>query len=282
MWLIYSLATVLAFGLLIVVQRSISINSKNFLAGSFAFNVVSALIATAMFALTSGLRMAVWPTNGRAYVFLAIGVVAYGLFERLRFKAASGVQASELAVIGNVAIIVSFMGSVWLYHEALSWTKVLGTVLVITAIILVSWQAKTKIIRKEALIVVAAQAIQGVALAVDKMGAQYFRPELYNIMLWTLPLLVIFFPYIKPKDILNELKIGSWKIGVLAILNVFGYFVFLKALVLAEATRVIPIIQTSSLAAVILGIILLKERDRLARKFSAVGIALAGVYLLVR
>ena len=76
-------------------------------------------------------------------------------------------------------------------------------------------------------------------------------------------------------------KLEAWIALLLASLNVIGYLLNLKALEIAEATRVIPIVQTSTLFTVIFGILLLKERDNVPRKIIAGILAITGVYFLV-
>ena len=93
-------------------------------------------------------------------------------------------------------------------------------------------------------------------------------------------LFVLYFPYLKFSDIKKEIKISSWKIALLSLFNVIGYFIQLKAQALADATRVIPIVQTSTLLTVIFGIFILKEKDNLFKKIFAGIIAIGGVFLL--
>ena len=78
-----------------------------------------------------------------------------------------------------------------------------------------------------------------------------------------------------------EVKLGSWKLFIIALLNVCGYFLQLKAVALQEASRVIPIVQTYTLFTILLGIFLLNERDNLAKKIIAGIIGFVGAYLLL-
>ncbi|KKU23262.1 MAG: hypothetical protein UX34_C0013G0017, partial [Candidatus Woesebacteria bacterium GW2011_GWF1_46_13] len=55
----------------------------------------------------------------------------------------------------------------------------------------------------------------------------------------------------------------------------------LKALELQEATRVIPIVQTSTLTTVLAGVVLLNEKEHLVKKVIAGFTAFAGVYFLI-
>lgn len=121
----------------------------------------------------------------------------------------------------------------------------------------------------------------GLAWMLDKLGTQYFNANTYSILVWTVPLLFICFPSIKFEIIKLELKAASWKIFLLAGLNVVGYLIQLKALELAEATKVIPIIQTATIFTVVMGIFFLKERTNIKKKLLAGLLAMIGVFLLI-
>ena len=82
-------------------------------------------------------------------------------------------------------------------------------------------------------------------------------------------------------DLKQEIRLSNWKILIVAFFNVIGYFFSLSALALADATRVIPITQTSTLLTILLGIMLLKEYQHLPQKVIAGILAITGVYLLV-
>lgn len=131
------------------------------------------------------------------------------------------------------------------------------------------------------LIAVGINALLGVAWMLDKLGTRYFNADSYNIFVWVIPIIFIYFPHIKLQAIKKEFQQASWKVVVLAGLNVVGYLLQLKALQIAEATRVIPIIQTYTLLTVIAGIVLLHERENMFRKLLAGAMALIGVFLLV-
>ena len=68
---------------------------------------------------------------------------------------------------------------------------------------------------------------------------------------------------------------------MLAGLNVAEYLMQLKALETAEATRVIPIVQTSTLVTILVGIVLLKEKEHISRKIVAGLMAMSGAYFLI-
>ena len=179
-------------------------------------------------------------------------------------------------------MVVAFIGSIFFYSEAMTISKLLGAALVLIALTVVGMsQGLTKKTPPKALFIgISVSTLLGLGWIFDKMGALYFGVNTYNILVWTVPVVFILAPHIKVEEIKHEIKVGSWKVVLMAGLNVAGYLLQLKALETGDATRVIPIVQTSTLLAVILGIVLLKEKAHALKKIFAAMIALVGVYFL--
>jgi uncharacterized membrane protein len=284
-WFIFASSSVFLFTTLNLIQRVLALNSKDARAMALVFNFIASGFAILLFLVTGSYKNFYLPEGITPWIALLVASLMYGLFERSRFYAAKLLDASILTIIINISVVVAFIGSLILYSETLSARKLIGAALIISALFIVSF--KRKDVKKKS------APIKGIALGVlisvflglgwtlDKMGATFFNANTYNIFIWVLPLVVIYFPHIKLEKIKTELKIASWKIALLAFLNVLGYFLQLKALELQEATRVIPIVQTSTLFTVLLGIFILKEKDSIAKKLIASFIAVAGVYFLI-
>ncbi len=246
------------------------------------FNVIAAFIALLIFILTGSFKNFILPSAPKAWIALIIACFCYAMYERGRFVAAKLLDASVLTTIFTISVLVAFIGSLFLYSEILTIHKLLGASLIIGALLLISLNKNTsKLSSKGILIAVLISIMLGLGWMLDKLGTQYFTANTYNIFVWIIPIVFIYFPHINLNIIKEELRIASWKVFLLSGLNVIGYFMQLKALEVAEATRVIPIVQTSTLFTVFLGIILLKERDHVLRKVIAGGMAITGAYLLI-
>jgi len=204
------------------------------------------------------------------------------MFERGRFRAAKLLDASVLVTVGNTSVIVAFIGALFLYSETLSVSKLIGGILIIGALLLVSLGRRSKnLSTKGILFGMLNSTLLGLGWMLDKRGAQLFNASTYNILIWTVPLVIIAFPGVKPAVLKSEMKSASWRIFLLAGLNVVGYLLQLMALEVAEATRVIPIVQTSTLFTVLLGIVLLGEKENIGKKVIAASMAIVGAYFLI-
>ncbi len=279
-WLYLSLGSALSFASLTLLSRIVSVKSKNPRALSIVFNLIATLMAIVIFFITGSYKNFSFPIGFTPWIYLFIAVLFYGLYERLRFYVAQILEASLVSVINNVSLVVAFFTAAFIYSEAITINKICGFLLILTALFLVSVNKISIINRRGILLAILANVFLGLGWALDKKGAIFFNPEIYNVLVWFFPLVIIYLPYLKFSDIKKEIKISSWKIALLSFLNVIGYFIQLKALTLADATRVIPIVQTSTLLTVIFGIFILKEKDNLFKKILAGIIAVIGVFLL--
>lgn len=280
-WFLFALSAMALFTSLNLLQRKIAVDSQNPRATAIVFDSVAAFFALLLFLLTGSYKHLSLPTQPLAWAFLVIASLMYGLFERNRFKVAQLLDASTFAIIINISVVVGFVGSLILYSESLTVAKLLGSLLIITSLLLATYRKNKKITSSKGLfIAVGISILLGIGWTLDKKGVFYFTPEIYNILLWVFPLIVILFPFVKLRELKQEFKISSWRIMLLAGINVVGYWCNLQALNLAEATRVIPIIQTSLLFTVLLGMILFHEREHWPRKILATVLTLIGIYLL--
>ncbi len=281
-WIILAFGAVFFFTILNLLQRVLATDSENPRAMAFVFGVIASLMAIFLFVLSGSYKNFTLPTDPRAWIALAIASFCYGMFERARFWVAKILDASVFITVLNISVLIAFLGSSILYSEPLTINKLLGGILIIGALVLVSVNGSSKKSSSKGVLIAAIiSLILGLGWMLDKLGTRFFNASTYNIFVWALPIIFVYFPSIKFTEIKKELKISSWKIILLAGLNVIGYFMQLKALEIAEATRVIPIIQTSTLFTVLAGIIILKEKQFIFRKIIAGIMAVSGVYLLI-
>ena len=281
-WIYFAFSAAVLFAILNILQREIAVDSVHPRAMSVVFNIWGAILAITISAALGAFKNFVLPPAGVAWVFMLFAALMYGLFERGRFLAAKLLDASVLTIITDLSLVIAFIGSTILYSEPLTTNKIIGAGLVLISLVLVSTVKShhKKISLKGIGVAILISIFLGLGWMLDKKGVIYFTPGVYNVFVWVVPLIIIYFPYIKVKDLVHEAKASSWKIIVLAGINVVGYILQLKALESAEASRVTPIVQLSTLMTVIFGIAILRERDNIWRKIIAAGLGLTGAFLL--
>lgn len=279
-WLYLSLASALCFACLNILSRIVSIDSKNPRALSLVFNFVCTVMAIILFLLTGSYKKITLPTQIEAWIYFFIASVFYALYERLRFYVSKVLNASINSIIGNLAVVIAFIISLFLYKELLTLSKAIGFILIMVSLFLVIDRTKSKISLKGIILGLIASVFVGIGWGLDKKGIIYFNLETYNVLIWFSSFIILCLPNFKLKDVKIEIKKYSWKIILLSFFNVAGYYLMLKAFELADATKVIPVTQLSVFITVIAGIFFLNEKSNLTKKILAGMIAVLGVFLL--
>lgn len=264
-----------------IVQRRVAVESKNPRASSIAFLISGAVVAMILFLFTHEDQFS-FPLHIPALITLAIATIAYGIFERGRFAAAKMLDASIFTTVINISIVVTFLCSILFLSEAVTLQNLFGVLLIFIALLLVSYaKSKIPLSKKGILYTCIISVFLGIAWVMDKKATLYFDPGLYALLMWTLPILIIAPPSLPLTQVRKEFQSAGKGIVFMATLNVLGYFCQLRALSLADATLVMPLIQLSTLTTVIAGILILKETENIPKKIFAGVLALLGAYLLL-
>jgi drug/metabolite transporter (DMT)-like permease len=283
-WFFYTSIAVLIFVAVNMLQRIIGVKSKSVKASAVVFNFFGMLFAISLFLLTNQPSSLQLPTSSQAWFYLGLGALFYGLYEKGRFYTAKYLPASVLTIVFNVSIVMAFVGSAILYQEAETVNKIIGGVLILVALLLISFKGKNEqkhTTRWRMFVSIMICLVCGLGIMFDKKGATAFSPNIYSAFVWSIGFLVVCFPKIPIQDVKNEFKQNWKKQFLLAALNVAGYNLQLKAFELGDATSVIPLLQICSLLTVLAGTVFLKEKGHFVKKMVAAILGLIGVSLLV-
>ena len=101
------------------------------------------------------------------YTF-GIAGIAYGFFERLRFFATKFLDASIYSIVHNISVLIAFFLSLFLYQESLTFSKMMGFVLIIIALFLVVEIKKSKISLKGLWYGIVTSVLIGIGWSLDK------------------------------------------------------------------------------------------------------------------
>ena len=280
MWLILSLASVLIFTAVNLLMRVLAVKSKNPRTFSVVFNSWGALFAILLFVaeLPNLTLPTSLPTNHLFFIVLAI--VSYGLYERSHFTARKHIDSSTITILFRLAPLIAFIGSLLFFKERLSVMQLFGAGALISSAALVIHKNPHLKMGRPLLIALFSALMLGVAWMLDKPGSQGLPASLYSFIMWVAPVGIIAFPSVSLKQLRREVIIGGWKVVLLAFLNVFGYFIYLKALSLEEAIKIIPITSSTGTLTVLAGIFLLNEKTFIKRKLIAGALMFVGILLL--
>lgn len=280
MWLILSLSAVLIFTAVNLLMRVLAVKSEHPRTFSFVFNSWGALFAILLF--IAELPTITFPTSltNSHILLILLAVVSYGLYERSHFSARKHIDASTITILFRLAPLIAFVGSLVFFKERVSAWQLLGTVSLLSSAVIIIHKNPHLKMHRPLLIALFSALMLGIAWMLDKPGSQGLPASLYSFIVWVAPLGIIALPSLSLKQLRREAIIGGWKVALLAFLNVFGYFIYLKALSLEGAAKIIPITSSAGTLTVLAGIFILNEKTFMTRKILAGVLMFIGILLL--
>jgi uncharacterized membrane protein len=211
---------------------------------------------------------------------LTLMTVVYVAGNLLYFAALAQAQLSEIDLLLRSSALWTFVGGVLLLGEQAAWGTVLGAGLILASVALLSRGGRISFDRAQWLALAAALAF-GAGNVIDKALSPAFPPMGYtalNLVLTGLGVLVLVCP--RPAELRMPALWGSASWLVAATFALTQLLLILAFAAGGGAGQVILAAQIRMFVLVAVGVVLLRERDRLARKLLAVVAMLAGVYWL--
>lgn len=280
-WVHFALISLVVFSGYDLLSRFLATKSANPRVFSTLYNGFVALMSPVLFIIDP-----VRPTNPSlsSLWLAALGVVVWGLFARFEFYAHSHVKASTLTIVLKLAPLLNFILALLILREPLTVNKTLGLGLIILAnLTLFLNQKRQAIISDQGLkyaIIVA--VLLASAWLLDSINVKSWGLATYGFISYLGGAIICgLFPRITLAQIKQELSLTPpWQILVLSMVNLIGYSSMLKALSLGPDSNVMPIVTATPPLVVLLGVLILGEKDFLLRKFVAALITLGGIYFM--
>lgn len=236
------------------------------------------------FAIASGFEFRLTPES----VFLLICTsIVYTIGPSLYYIGLKHVDLSETTVLDSSGVIWSVLLGVLFLNEELTLVKLAGTALILIAVILISFEPKSISLqfKKHELYILIAPFFYVVGAAIDSRLIGFSTPVSYVAVSFTSAGIMMLLANLHRVQKIGRqtLRQSSFKKIVLfnAIFVFATYYFVMKAYSLGgEVSRMYPIQQIESVIIPLLGILFLKERNKIPQKIIAAGIAFGGVLLL--
>ena len=219
------------------------------------------------------------PTNLVILFFVILGTAVIAiLFVRGRQLE----EASNVPIGIQTSRVWNLIGAALILGEPITTYKILGVTLIIIGNLLVLYKGQKIKLSKGMVIIIIASLLFATINFGDKYLLRTFSTALYNFILYSVSSIILFaFIGLDFKKIKNEYKLhGPISLLVGMVFGVNMYF-FQKAIQLGEVSRVAPINGISIIFTVLLGILLLNEKENLWKKILAAIIVFTGAYLLI-
>ncbi len=279
-WLSYSVIALVTFSGYDLLSRRLGVESKN----PRAFGAVYYFVAAFLCPLLLFAEPLVTPSlSGVTLVLTALGLFAWILFGRIEYMTHKYVEASTLTILLRLGPIITFALSALFLAEAVTVPKLIGLLLTVFASILVIGVPSVSLFRKnkDLRYGVLLAGILGVAWTFDKVLSPIYGVVVFGFLTFFVPALAnTFVPPLPLAAMRSELQHASWKLIVLGLLNIIGYGAMTKALIIGDATNVIPIATSTPPLVVLGGVLFLGERTDVGKKILAVLLVLVAIYLM--
>lgn len=212
-----------------------------------------------------------------------LSTVFSGIFEGLQIFVRKNLEASRSTVLSQLAPLVTFLGAIIILREQFTMLKGVGTALIVSGNLIAAYKHGGALSRHVVFFALgAASALGGVYIA-DKFASAHYPIGFYMILSYFLPALYIFLfamPGGKMRELAIQFRHTSWRLPLLALTGILGYYLLLKTFRLAEASSIIPIVYSSTILTTIGGIFLLKERNNIVQKLVGAAVVFIGVLIL--
>lgn len=275
-----SLLTALLFAAYGILSRVLSVKSKNPLAFSAVFGFLATCFSLPLLFLEPWQFRGVTPF----IIFVtALATICYGLFETTEFFARKYLEASRSTVIFQLAPLIASFGAILLLGEPLTGRKLAAIVLIVGGNLIALYRQGGAVSFYGLLFALGAAFGLGFGYIADKVAFVHFPLGLYILITYFFPALYIFFFLIRRQPFLlikEEISDARWRLPLLALVGVAGYYTLLRAFRLADVSFVTPIAFSSTILTALGGIIILYERGNIMQKILGATFVFLGVILL--
>jgi drug/metabolite transporter (DMT)-like permease len=280
MGILLAFAAALISAIFLVCMKLMSGGGRNSAVMASGYQLVGGLtLAVSM--LFENPRFALDPL---ALVFLILGFCLWVGSSGIGMAANKYLDASVGIIIMQSSLIVSFVGSVIVYGDKLTWARVIGVVLVIVGNIVIFLRkdlVTAKINIKGVVFRLLASLFFGLAMLCDKHNLENYSISLYTTLTFIIPGVVVgMLAKVPFKQYVKEIYAVKWLTLLTGFLCAVSYFALLQSFKYIDVSVAATINSLNTIFVVIIGVLFLKEKNDLWRKALAVVIVFSGALIL--
>jgi uncharacterized membrane protein len=191
-------------------------------------------------------------------------------------------EVSNVSIMKQAESVWALLVGLLLLGEELSLYKLIGVGLILLGTSFVIYRGHAFKFSKGMIYILVGTFVAGISALIDKvLLGNSFSPALYGAIIFGLSSFWIFLTI--PNKIIaikQELTLQNEHLLTVGILLAVSAFSVMKAFMIGEISRILPVLNVSLVFIVIAGIIFFKERDNMVQKLIGAGIAFAGLFFL--
>jgi drug/metabolite transporter (DMT)-like permease len=227
-------------------------------------------------------------SNPQSLFWFAVSAVMYTVFNIANFEMNRYLDISISSLLGQIKIIIMFIGSLIIFSEPLVIGKIIGIILILGGNILLAFRdkshpGKTLFTAKGLLWCAATIVSLSVSGFIDSILISKYSVNFYGMTLYLIPGIAITIMALARtglKETLQTVRENKWGIIALGVVSPFGYIAILQAYQIAEKSIVFPLANLTSVILVLMGVFLLNEKQLLRRKLIVAAMVFVGAIFL--
>ena len=276
--LIYAMLSAVLWAAYGLLARGLSVRSDSPLAFSVLYMFFGALFSLPFLVIAPGEFQGITKTVLAATFIMT---VLYGIVDATQFFARKYLEASRMTVLFQLTPLITFAASLLLLNESVTPGKLAGVGFIMGGNLVAVYKHGGNVTPRGLAWALTAAIALGLVYIADKVAFSHYPLGFYMTISYLVPALyILFFVRDRLTSLRNEWQLASWRIPILSLLSVLGYYFFLKAFSLTEASVVVPVAFTSTILIALGGIILLHERSSIIQKLIGAVFVFIGVNLL--
>lgn len=257
--------------------KSITKNDYSFTSYLFVFALVGGIFSLPLLILNLQI-----PTNLFSWIWLFITCFLLLVGNLLLVKAFQSENISNIVLVGKIDLLVAFLSGIFLFRENATIIKTLAAIFIIAGILVIFIEKKKITYSKGLLYALLSGICIGFAAVISKLALKSFNPYFFQSFPYFFTALILIF---LPKTLVEAKKIftiSKYKIIIVEILSVISYILVLLSIKAAGlSVGYFSIDPVYTLTAVLIGIIILKEKDKLINKIIGTLLIVLGLIGLV-
>jgi drug/metabolite transporter (DMT)-like permease len=279
-WQILLAISVVTYSISVLLQRILLKNDKS---DPIAYSIVFQLLTGILIGIYAIFKGFTLPNLIPLIPNLVLMTILYGAGNVFIFSALKIIDASEFTIVFTSRALWTIIGAMIFLKENFSAQQALGTILIISSVVLVSWKKQKFSFSKGFIFSVLAALSFGLAFTNDAFIVNNFDVPSYLTIAFIVPSLAVWTIYPKSTAKMKPLfeKKTLLKLGLLAVFYaVSAITIFLAYQIGKNASQIAPLNQTTTILTVILSVIFLKERANLITKLIGAIISFIGIILI--
>lgn len=245
----------------------------------YALAVITNIISAIIF-LIMAIPKFVLPSESAAWLILSVSSILWTLVSISVLISYKVAEVSIREPLSQSKIIIASILGFYLLGETISFNRIFGTLIIFFGISMLIFHPEKRFGRLSEPGVkwtFFAALVSAAAAVADKAALRWFNLETYAFLVYFFPLLIlILFLRNRQSHIIHLLKTRGISSVITVIFSSLTYYFTLKSFSLGEVTLVYPLLQFTTLLAVIGGIVFMGEKEHFWQKMIAVVLVVIG------